>query len=77
MLKMYIQRLNYLVFPMKTSEAFKILTKCVEDKSRVPLGKRKLNCTLTKAAELYFTFCVIWGYHAQNSTTQTVKKIET
>ena len=28
-LKMYIQRLNYQVFPMKTSEAFQIWTKCV------------------------------------------------
>ena len=50
-LKMYIQRLNYQVFPMKTSEAFQIWTKCVENKwegNRVPLGKRKLDCTLTK-----------------------------
>ena len=31
-LKMYIQRLNYQVFPMKTSEAFQIWTKCVENK---------------------------------------------
>ena len=28
-LKMYIQRLNYQVFPMKTSEAFQIWTKYV------------------------------------------------
>ena len=44
-LKMYIQRLNYQVFPMKTSEAFQILTKCVENKwegNRVPLGERNL-----------------------------------
>ena len=50
-LKMYIQRLNYQVFPMKTSEAFQIWTKCVENKwerNRVPLGERKLDCTLTK-----------------------------
>ena len=76
-LKMYIQGLNYQVFPMKTSEAFQIWTKCVENKwegNRVPLGERKLDCTLTKepATELYFTVCVIWGYHVQNSTTQTL-----
>ena len=41
-LKMYIQRLNYQVFPMKTSEAFQIWTKCVENKwegNQVPLGE--------------------------------------
>ena len=51
MLKMYIQRLNYQVLPMKASEAFKIYTKCVENKwegNRVPLGEGKLECTLTK-----------------------------
>ena len=40
-LKMYIQRLNYQVFPMKTGEAFQIWTKCVEYKwegNRVTLG---------------------------------------
>ena len=50
-LKMYIQRLNYQVFPMKTSEAFQIKTKCVENKwegNLVPLGERKLDCNLTK-----------------------------
>ena len=31
-LKMYTQRLNYQVFPMKTSEAFQVWTKCVENK---------------------------------------------
>ena len=39
--KMYIQRLNYQVFPINTSEAFQIWTKCVENKwegNRVPLG---------------------------------------
>ena len=42
-LKMYIQRLNYQVFPMKTSEAFQIWTKCVENKwegNRAPLGEK-------------------------------------
>ena len=66
-LKMYIQRLNYQVFPKITSEAFQIWTKCVENKwegNLVPLGERKLDCALT---ELYFTFCVISGYHVQNS----------
>ena len=61
---------------MKTSEAFQIWTKCVENKwegNRVPLGERNLDCTLIKrATELYFTFCVIWGYHVQNSTAQTL-----
>ena len=51
-LKMYIQRLNYQVIPMKTRKAFQIWTKCVVNKSeenRVPLGERKLVCsTLTK-----------------------------
>ena len=31
-LKMYIQKLNYQVFPIKTSEAFQMWTKCVENK---------------------------------------------
>ena len=38
--KIYIQRLNYQVY--KTSEAFQILTKCVENKwegNLVPLGE--------------------------------------
>ena len=55
-LKMYIQRLNYQVFPMKTSEAFQIWTKCVENKwegNRVPLGERKCECTLTKEPQNY------------------------
>ena len=54
---MYIQRLNYQVFPMKTSEAFQIWTKCVENKwegNRVPLGDRKLDCTLTKDLKIIF-----------------------
>ena len=72
---MYIQRLNYQVIPTKTSEAFQIWTKCVENKwegNRVPLDERKLDCTLKRATELYFTFCVICGYHVQNSTNQTI-----
>ena len=41
-LEMYIQRLNYQVFPMKTNDAFQIWTNCVENKwegNRVPLGE--------------------------------------
>ena len=60
-LKMYIQRLNYQVFPMKTSEAFQIWTKCVENKwegYRVPLGERKLDCTLTKEPQNYISHFV-------------------
>ena len=55
-LKMYIQRLNYQVFPMKTSEAFQIWTKCVKNKwegNRVPLGERKLDCILKKEPQNY------------------------
>ena len=55
-LKMYIQRLNYQVFPMKTSEAFQIWTKCVKNKwegNRVPLSERKLDYTLTKEPQNY------------------------
>ena len=60
-LKMYIQRLNYQVFPMKTSEAFQIWTKCVENKwegNLVPLGERKLDCTLTKVPQIYISYFV-------------------
>ena len=60
-LKMYIQRLNYQVFPMKTSEAFQIWTKCVENKwegNQVPLGERKLNCSLTKEPQNYISHFV-------------------
>ena len=55
-LMMYIQRLNYQVFPMKTSEAFQIRTERVENKGggyRVPLCGRKLDCTLTKEPQNY------------------------
>ena len=58
-LKMYIQRLNYQVFPMKTSEAFQIWTKCVENKwegNRVPLGAK--DCTLTKEPQNYISHFV-------------------
>ena len=60
-LKMYIQRLNYQVFPMKTSEAFQIWTKCVENKwegNLVSLGERKLDCTLTKVPQNYISYFV-------------------
>ena len=57
-LKMCIQRMNYQVFPMRTSEAFQIQTKCVENKwegNRVPLGERELDCTLTKETQNYIS----------------------
>ena len=60
-LKMYIQRLNNQVFPMKTSEAFQIWTICVENKwegNRVPLGERKFYCTLTKETLNYISHFV-------------------
>ena len=59
--KMYIQRLNYQVFSMKTSEAFQIWTKCVENKwkgNRVPQGEGKLECILTKEPQNYITHFV-------------------
>ena len=43
---------------MKTSEAFQIGTKCVENKwegNRVPLGERKLDCTLTEEPQNFFS----------------------
>ena len=60
-LKMYIQRLNYQVFPMKTSEAFQIWTKFVENKcegNQVPLGERELDFTLTKEPQNYISHFV-------------------
>ena len=63
-LKMYIQRLNYQVFPMKRSEAFQIWTKCVGNKwegNWVPLGERKLECTLTKEPQNYISHFVWYG----------------
>ena len=60
-LKMYIQRLNYQVFPMKTSEAFQIWTKRVENKwegNQVPLDERNLDCTLTKEPQIYISHSV-------------------
>ena len=63
-LKMYIQRLNYQVFPMKTSQTLQIWTKCVENKwegNRVPLGERKLDCTLTKEPQNYISYFVQYG----------------
>ena len=60
-LKMFIQRLNYQVFPMKTIEAFQIWTKCVENKwegNRVPLGEREFDCTLTKEPQNYISHFV-------------------
>ena len=63
-LKMYIQRLNYQVFPMKTSQTLQIWTKCVENKwegNQVPLGERKLDCTLTKETQNYVSYFVRYG----------------
>ena len=41
--------------------------------NQVPLGERKLDCTLTKEPQNFiFHICVIWGYYVQNSTTQTL-----
>ena len=60
-LKMYIQRLNYKVFPMKTSQTLQIWTKCVENKwegNQVPLGERKLDCTLTKEQQNNISYFV-------------------
>ena len=60
-LKMYIQRLNYQVFPMKTSQTLQIWTKCVENKwegYRVPLGERKLDFSLTKEPHNYISYFV-------------------
>ena len=63
---MYIQRLNYQVFPMKTLEAW-IWTQCVEKEREGWVTVHNKGAT-----ELYFTICVIWGYHVQNSTTRTL-----
>ena len=44
---------------MKTSEAFQIWTKCMENKcegnQEVPLGERKLDYTLTKEPDNYIS----------------------
>ena len=56
---------------MKTSEAFQIWTKYVENKwegNRVPLCERELDCTLTPGPQNYIShFVAQWGYHVQNS----------
>ena len=60
-LKMYIQRLNYQVFPMKIREAFQIWTKYVENQwegNRVPLCERELDCTQTKEPHNYISHFV-------------------
>ena len=60
-LKMYIQRLNYQIFPMKTSDAFEIWSKCVDNKwegNRVPLSEREIACTLTKEPQNYISHFV-------------------
>ena len=73
-LEMCIQRLNYQVFPMKTSKALQIWTKVwnINGKEIEYLWvKENLNVLADpnkRATELYFTFCVIWGYHVQTQT---------
>ena len=65
---------------MKTSEAFQIETDVwkIDGTEIKYLGWKKTWLNPNKrATELYVTFCVIWGYHVQNSTTQTLLKIET
>ena len=60
-LKMYIQKFNYQVFHMKTSEAFQTWKKFVENKwegNRVPLGERELDFTLTKGPQYYISHFV-------------------
>ena len=63
-LKMYIQRLNYQVFPMKTSELFRYgqnVCKINGKEIQVPLGERKLDCTLTKEPQNYILHFVRYG----------------
>ena len=46
---------------MKTSQTLQIWAKCVENKwegNRVPLGERKLGCTLTKEPQNYISYFV-------------------
>ena len=48
---------------MKISEAFQIWTKCVENKwegNQVPLGERKLDCTLTKEPQNNISHFVLY-----------------
>ena len=55
------QRLNYKVFPMKTSEAFQIWTKFVDNKwkgNQVPLGEINFDFTLTKEPQNYISHFV-------------------
>ena len=76
-LKMYIQRLNYQVFPMKTSEAFQILTKCVENEwkgNQVPLGERELDCTLTKEPQNYISYLCDMGLPCSKLNNSTLIK---
>ena len=46
---------------MKTSQTLQIWTKCVENKwegNQVPLGERKLDCTLTKEQQNNISYFV-------------------
>ena len=72
-LKMSIQKLNYQVFPVKTSEAFQIWTKCVEniwEGNQVPLGERKLDFHLTKEPQNYISHIKRYGVTMFNLTQQ-------
>ena len=60
-LKMYIQRLNYRVFLVKTSESFQIWTKSVENKwegNLVPLGEEYSIVPCRKSHRIVFH--IVW-----------------
>ena len=62
---------------MKTSEAFQIWTKCVENKwegNRVPLGERKLDCTLTKEPQNYISHFCDMGLPCSKLNNSNLKK---
>ena len=49
---------------MKTSQTLQIWTKCVEniwEANQVPLGERKLDCTLSKEPQNYISHFVRYG----------------
>ena len=74
-LKMYIQRLNYQVFPMKQvrlsryrQNVWKINGKEIEY-----LWMKEIRLYPNKRdTDIYFTFCVIWDYRVKNLTTQAL-----
>ena len=73
-LKMYIHRLNYQVFPMKSTEAFQIWTKCVENKWKGNLCERKLVCVLTKEPKNYISHLCDMGLPCSKLNNSTHKK---